>query len=146
MQLTNFSSTCPVFIIPRRTILIVKWKSLSHVQLFATLYTIESMEFSRQEYWSGLLFPPPGIFPTVDRTCVSWVACIDKWILYHCTTWEVPTVMAYSFKMFDRVSFSDEHDILYLYSDCSYIFLSSEILHGLCYLEGRGHLISKQFI
>ena len=23
-----------------------------------------SMRFSRQEYWSGLLFPPPGIFPT----------------------------------------------------------------------------------
>ena len=23
-----------------------------------------SMEFSRQEYWSGLSFPPPGIFPT----------------------------------------------------------------------------------
>ena len=22
------------------------------------------MEFSRQEYWSGLLFPSPGIFPT----------------------------------------------------------------------------------
>jgi len=23
-----------------------------------------SLEFSRQEYWSGLPFPPPGIFPT----------------------------------------------------------------------------------
>ena len=23
-----------------------------------------SMRFSRQEYWSGLLFPPPGIKPT----------------------------------------------------------------------------------
>ena len=23
-----------------------------------------SMEFSRQEYWSGLSFPSPGIFPT----------------------------------------------------------------------------------
>ena len=23
-----------------------------------------TMEFSRQEYWSGLPFPPPGIFPT----------------------------------------------------------------------------------
>ena len=22
-----------------------------------------SMEFSRQEYWSGLQFPPPGVFP-----------------------------------------------------------------------------------
>ena len=38
-------------------------------QLFATLWTIAhqvslSMGFSRQEYWSGLPFPPPGVFPT----------------------------------------------------------------------------------
>ena len=30
-----------------------KWKSLSCVQLFATPWTIQSMEFSRPEYWSG---------------------------------------------------------------------------------------------
>ena len=41
----------------------------SHVQLFATRWTIEhqallSMGFSRREYWSGLPFPPPGDFPT----------------------------------------------------------------------------------
>ena len=41
-----------------------KVKSLSHVQLFATPWTIayqapSSMEFSRQEYWSGLPFPSP---------------------------------------------------------------------------------------
>ena len=30
-----------------------KWKSLSHVQLFATLWTIQSVEFSRPEYWRG---------------------------------------------------------------------------------------------
>ena len=40
-------------------------KSLSHVRLFATLWTVAhqaplSMGFSRQEYWSGLPFPPPG--------------------------------------------------------------------------------------
>ena len=42
---------------------------LSHVQLFATPWTVAcqaplSMEFSRQEYWSGLPCPSPGIFPT----------------------------------------------------------------------------------
>ena len=37
-----------------------KWKSLSLVQLFATPWTIQSMEFSRPEYWSGLPFPSPG--------------------------------------------------------------------------------------
>ena len=47
----------------------VKWsevKSLSHVWLFATPWTVAywsplSMEFSRQEYWSGLPFPSPFI-------------------------------------------------------------------------------------
>ena len=43
-------------------------KSLSRVQLFATPWTVahqasQSMEFSRQEYWSGLPFPSPGNFP-----------------------------------------------------------------------------------
>ena len=44
---------------------------LSHfscVQVFATLWTVAhqaslSMGFSRQEYWSGLPFPPPGDLP-----------------------------------------------------------------------------------
>ena len=41
---------------------------LSHVQLFATPWTVacqalRSMGFSRQEYWSGLPFPPPGDLP-----------------------------------------------------------------------------------
>ena len=40
-------------------------KSLSRVQLFETPWTVayqapQSMEFSRQEYWSGLPFRPPG--------------------------------------------------------------------------------------
>ena len=39
----------------------------SHVLSFKTLWTVAhqvhlSMEFSRQEYWSGLPCPPPGIF------------------------------------------------------------------------------------
>ena len=43
---------------------------LSHVQLFATPWTIAhqaplSTEFSRQEYWSGLPFPTPGDLPNL---------------------------------------------------------------------------------
>ena len=34
-------------------LLVQKWKSLSQVQLFATPWTIQSMEFYRTEYWSG---------------------------------------------------------------------------------------------
>ena len=48
-----------------------KWsvvKSLSHVQLFATPWTVAyqappSLGLSRQEYWSGLTFPSPGDLP-----------------------------------------------------------------------------------
>ena len=41
----------------------------SHVQLFVTLWALAhqaplSIGFSRQEYWSALSCPPPGIFPT----------------------------------------------------------------------------------
>ena len=38
-------------------------KSLSRVQLFVTPWPIQSMEFSRSEYWSGWSFPSLGIFP-----------------------------------------------------------------------------------
>ena len=40
-----------------------KWKSLSRVWLFVTAWTIQSMEFSRPEYWSGKPFPSPGDLP-----------------------------------------------------------------------------------
>ena len=40
-----------------------KWKLLSRVWLFATPWTIQSMEFSRPEYWSGYPFPSPGNLP-----------------------------------------------------------------------------------
>ena len=38
-------------------------KSCSHVQLFSTPWTIQSMEFSRPEFWSGYPFPSPGYPP-----------------------------------------------------------------------------------
>ena len=45
-----------------------EWKSLSCFQLFVTPWTVAcqvplSMGFSRQVYWSGLPFPPPGDLP-----------------------------------------------------------------------------------
>ena len=43
-------------------------KSLSHVQLFVTPWTVDyqappSMGFSRQKYWGKLPFPSPGDLP-----------------------------------------------------------------------------------
>ena len=45
-----------------------KKMALSHVQLFATPWTVvyqapPSMGFYRQEYWRGLPFPSPGDLP-----------------------------------------------------------------------------------
>ena len=52
---------------------------LSHVQFLATPWTVArqtplSMEFSRQEYWSGLPFPPPGDFPDPEIELMSLVS------------------------------------------------------------------------
>ena len=46
-------------------------QSLSHVQLFGTPWTVARqaplpMGFSRQEYWSGLPFPPPEDHPNPE--------------------------------------------------------------------------------
>ena len=46
----------------------VKVKLLSRVRLFATPWTVahqapQSMEFSRQDSWSGLPFPSPADLP-----------------------------------------------------------------------------------
>ena len=50
----------------------------SRVQLFATPWTVVhqaflSMGFSRQEYWRGLPFPPPGDLPDPASPAMSLV-------------------------------------------------------------------------
>ena len=60
----------------------------SHVQLFATPWTIVhqvplSMGFSRQEYWSGLPFPSPGDLPNPRLEPMSLVSFIGRQVLYH---------------------------------------------------------------
>ena len=59
----------------------------SCVQLFVTPGMVAhqaplSVEFSRQEYWSGLPFLPPGDLPEEDLlspvlTILSWLSCLD---------------------------------------------------------------------
>ena len=63
-----------------------KVKSLSHVQLFVTPWTVAyqaspSMGFSRQEYWSGLPFPSPGDLPNPGINPGSPALC--RQMLYH---------------------------------------------------------------
>ena len=71
----------------------LKWKSLSHVQLSETLWTVArqvplSMGFSRQEYWSRLPFPPSGYLPNPGIKPAS--PPLTGVFLYHWATWEAP--------------------------------------------------------
>ena len=52
------------------------FKSLSHVQLFVTQWTVDcqtplSMGLPRQEYWRGLPFSSPGDLPNPGIECAS---------------------------------------------------------------------------
>ena len=52
---------------------------LSRGQLFVTPWTVvrqalQSLGFSRQEYWSGLPFPPPGDLPDAQIKPTSLVS------------------------------------------------------------------------
>ena len=68
---------------PGKPIPRVEWvKSLSRVRLFATPWTAAyqappSMEFFRQEYWSGLPFPSPGLWANNSNT-VMHVCIIEQ--------------------------------------------------------------------
>ena len=68
-------------------------KVFSHfrgVQLFEPTCTVAHqaplpMEFSRLEYWNGLPFPPPGIFPTQgSNSCLPhllhWQSILYCWV------------------------------------------------------------------
>ena len=58
--------------------LVVVVQLLSHVRLFCDLMDwptkLLSMGFSRQEHWSGLLFPSPGDLPNsgIKTVCLHW--------------------------------------------------------------------------
>ena len=63
---------------------------------FATLWTIAgqaplSVGFLRQEYWSGLPFPPPRYLPNPGTKLASPVspALVGRFFTI-CATWEVP--------------------------------------------------------
>ena len=65
-----------------------KWKGkpLSHVQLFATPWTIWSLEFSRPESWSGYPFTSPGELPnpcSPSFTDLSLVGFYPTFTIFH---------------------------------------------------------------
>ena len=67
---------------------------LSDLQLSATSWIVAhqvplAMAFSRQEYWGGLPFPPPGDLPYPGTEPISCISCMGRQILYTvATTWE----------------------------------------------------------
>ena len=73
----------------------VKVKSLIRVRLFATPWTVAhqappSMEFSRQEYWSGLPFPSLGDRPNLGIEPGSLIkAMVFLVVMYGCESWTI---------------------------------------------------------
>ncbi|CAI9153792.1 unnamed protein product [Rangifer tarandus platyrhynchus] len=68
----------------------------SRVQLFAALWTVAHqaplfLGFSRQEYWSGLPFPPPGDLPNpgIKPRSLTSPALADRFFTTS-ATWEAP--------------------------------------------------------
>ena len=77
------------------TVTVYVLSHFSRVQLFVTLWTEAqqaplSMGFSRQEYWWGLPFPPPGDLPNPGTRLVSLVssALADRFSNTS-TTWDI---------------------------------------------------------
>ena len=77
----------------------VKVKSLNHVWLFATPWTVAyqappSMGFSRQEYWSELPFPSPREMISFSAGDQSYKKNEDSWYLSMLLeTWETKSIL-----------------------------------------------------
>ena len=90
-----------------------KWKKLLVFQSYLTLcdpmdvahQAPLSMGFSRQEYWSGLLFPTPGESSWLsDRTHFSYVPCIGRQLLYHVSSGKSSQVKIITTEMWGSVN------------------------------------------
>ena len=51
--------------------------------------------FSRQEYWSGLPFPPPDDLPDLHWICFSCISCTGRWFF---TTWVAQELLSVQFR------------------------------------------------
>ena len=74
---------------------------LSHAWLFAAPWTVAcqtplSMEFPRQEYWSGLLSPPPGSLPDpgIESMSLTPLALPEEFFTTR-ATWKALFVIIY---------------------------------------------------
>ena len=82
--LTNTELTCM-----RAKFTSVGADSLQPYGLYPPHQALLFMGFSRQEYWSGLLYPPPGDFPDPGIASLMFPVLADR-ILTTSATWEAP--------------------------------------------------------
>ena len=80
-------------LLPVNQLCVCMQNHFSHVWFFVTVWTVVhqallSMGFSRQEHWSGLLFPSPGDLPNSGVEPVSLASPALRQILYHWATRE----------------------------------------------------------
>ena len=114
----------------------------SHVQLFATMDRSPpgslSMGFSRQEYWSGLPFPPPGDPPNPEIEPMSlkslslaggfftsnatWEACLTDW---PCFLFLIEAQLIYNVVFISAVQQSDS--VIHIHTSFLVSVLCSEL-------------------
>ena len=100
----------------RETLMLLLLIRFSRVQLCATLWTAAhqaplSTAFSRQEYWSGLPFSPPGDLPDPGMEPVSLTSpALAGRIFTPSATWEALLLSIY----LDKTRFKEMHALLHL--------------------------------
>ena len=88
IPITHVDGRCPSWVLHAT--------SLSHVRICATLWTAAcqgtlSVGFPRQEYWSGLLCPPPADLPNPVTEPMSLMSpAFAGRFFTTSTTWEAP--------------------------------------------------------
>ena len=71
----TITEVCVCFVVKSSPVLTTPWTGARQAPL--------SMGSPRQEYWSGLPFPPPGDLPDPGiKPIISCVSCTGRWILY----------------------------------------------------------------
>ena len=82
-----------------------------HVRLLVTLWTVaHQVPLSRQEYWSGLPYPPPGDLPNLGiKPTTSTSPALASVFFTTRATWEAPVILLHLLNFWQEV----EH-ILYL--------------------------------
>ena len=94
---------------------------LSWVRLFVTLWAVAhqaplSMGFSRQEYWSGLPFPPTGDFPDPGIKLLSPVTpALAGRFFYHRVTWEAIFTILCNLYVIVQIQISSSYHFLVHY-------------------------------